>query len=675
MSGQSSNKDGAAGQSSYQPDAGLDAKLDRAVSSGEPEAFLVCVSGIHSGRVYPVSHNTVFIGRADDADVVVDDPSVSARHARIINGVQGFELEDLQSTNGTFVDGRRVSRARLRSGDRIFFGQVELKFLVDRRVDATMTVLNAGVPAGARGPSNALVRQTPTWRPVQGPMPGAVPGMPSMPGTPGMPSMPGMPGMPSMPGRSAVGVPTRNEDDGPSLEEIIGRLALAYRFVRQNALFLLAFAASGAFLGLLSAVVVPTPGEVVCVLKLQPQVKVNPVDAQWGRGAPEDQEVRFFAGAERAFVQPDLVAGTLHKMGVRPGEGSVAAIAERLKLEAEPDNVYKATYRDKLFGRGVTHPVEFLSAHIDNYLKAEIDRAIRVFSAQADFLRSQLQSVEGDMAKLSEQKMQFSEKNSDRLPEEAAPVMGSRFSLETKRADLTAQIRKLQGELMAQRHALAAEGPLSQQKFRASETYRSTLAEINRKLTDAYARGLADGHPEVRALKDEKERIEALVQKEMTASTDPLDRQSSAGYQDLQNRVALLEGQLAAARSDLADTETNLGRVQKVVGDLPRVQAGVQKLTHMQDATTLLHTQLFEQLKKAELQLNLERVSAESRYEVISPAHLNQQGKLKTTATRGALGVLVGLAVAVAVLLLRKVRDIFSNAVSKLESSDARVGR
>jgi hypothetical protein len=265
--------------------------------------------------------------------------------------------------------------------------------------------------------------------------------------------------------------------------------------------------------------------------------------------------------------------------------------------------------------------------------------------------------------------MQFSQNNSDRLPDTAMGTLTNRMELEKRRADLTAQIRGLQGQLDAERHALAAEGPLAQSRYHASETYRTSLAEVNRKLSEAYAHGLADGHPEVRAIKEEKQRLEALIAKEMASQTDSLDRASNAGFQEMQNKVALLQAQLSAARNDLADTEKALKHVQNLVGDLPRVEAGVQHLTHLQDATTALHGQLFEQLKKAELQLKLERVSAESRYEVVVPPHLITVGKAKTSAIRLIIGLFLGLFAGLATLGVQRLRRLFHKALSDLNAS------
>jgi len=139
MASQPSDRGDGDGEGRHESEGGLDAELDRAVPGSDAEAFLIGVSGQQAGRVYALSHNTVFLGRAPEADVFIANPSVSARHARIINGSHGFEIEDLDSTNGTFVGGKRVTRARLHGGDRVTVGQVEFNFILDRPVAGNAT--------------------------------------------------------------------------------------------------------------------------------------------------------------------------------------------------------------------------------------------------------------------------------------------------------------------------------------------------------------------------------------------------------------------------------------------------------------------------------------------------------------------------------------------------------
>jgi len=67
------------------------------------------------------------VGRAPRADFVVDAPLVSRLHCRVTAAVDGTLLvEDLGSTNGTFVNGERVASREIRHGDRIGVGRVEL---------------------------------------------------------------------------------------------------------------------------------------------------------------------------------------------------------------------------------------------------------------------------------------------------------------------------------------------------------------------------------------------------------------------------------------------------------------------------------------------------------------------------------------------------------------------
>jgi pSer/pThr/pTyr-binding forkhead associated (FHA) protein len=72
------------------------------------------------------------IGRATGADFIVDGALVSRVHCRITAMADGtLEVKDLESTNGTFVNGKRIETAQLASGDKLTLGRVELIALRD----------------------------------------------------------------------------------------------------------------------------------------------------------------------------------------------------------------------------------------------------------------------------------------------------------------------------------------------------------------------------------------------------------------------------------------------------------------------------------------------------------------------------------------------------------------
>jgi len=66
------------------------------------------------------------VGRAPRADFIVDAALVSRLHCRITAGADMLEVVDLRSTNGTFVNGKRVNKALLADGDRLRVGRVEI---------------------------------------------------------------------------------------------------------------------------------------------------------------------------------------------------------------------------------------------------------------------------------------------------------------------------------------------------------------------------------------------------------------------------------------------------------------------------------------------------------------------------------------------------------------------
>jgi pSer/pThr/pTyr-binding forkhead associated (FHA) protein len=75
-------------------------------------------------RIMPGSIKT--IGRSPGAEFIVDAAMVSRLHCQLTAGAADLEVVDLESTNGTFVNGQRVTRALLKEGDRLGVGRVEL---------------------------------------------------------------------------------------------------------------------------------------------------------------------------------------------------------------------------------------------------------------------------------------------------------------------------------------------------------------------------------------------------------------------------------------------------------------------------------------------------------------------------------------------------------------------
>lgn len=100
-------------------------------TSPPSQARLQIVKGspVLMGKTFFLIDETI-IGRSSTADVTLEDPAVSHRHARIFTRGSHYLLEDLGSTNGTFVRESKITKSvRLQSGDEIKIGHAILQFM------------------------------------------------------------------------------------------------------------------------------------------------------------------------------------------------------------------------------------------------------------------------------------------------------------------------------------------------------------------------------------------------------------------------------------------------------------------------------------------------------------------------------------------------------------------
>ncbi len=99
--------------------------IDKAIST---ESCLVTIYGRELGRQYKLEAETS-IGRGAENTIVLDMDNVSRQHARVLSKKDGFYIEDLNSTNGSYVNDIEIKYERLRNGDLLKIGGAILKFL------------------------------------------------------------------------------------------------------------------------------------------------------------------------------------------------------------------------------------------------------------------------------------------------------------------------------------------------------------------------------------------------------------------------------------------------------------------------------------------------------------------------------------------------------------------
>ena len=90
---------------------------------GQQKFYLIIVDGDNVGKIYPLDKKTITIGRSDEFDIQLEDSSCSREQAIIeFNDNNQPVLKDLDSTNGTFVNGAKITEINIENGDKILLG-------------------------------------------------------------------------------------------------------------------------------------------------------------------------------------------------------------------------------------------------------------------------------------------------------------------------------------------------------------------------------------------------------------------------------------------------------------------------------------------------------------------------------------------------------------------------
>lgn len=96
-------------------------------AGGTNVGWLVPLEGAQAGELFTLKARTI-VGTAPDCDVVLNDGSISGRHAEFVLAGGGFRVTDLGSTNGTYVNDKRVSSHDLVDNDNVRLGRTNFKF-------------------------------------------------------------------------------------------------------------------------------------------------------------------------------------------------------------------------------------------------------------------------------------------------------------------------------------------------------------------------------------------------------------------------------------------------------------------------------------------------------------------------------------------------------------------
>jgi pSer/pThr/pTyr-binding forkhead associated (FHA) protein len=97
--------------------------------AAEGAALVIRSGGGRSGESFTISGERLTIGRSPEAEVFLDDVTVSRNHALLVRRRDGLYIDDLGSLNGTYVNRRRIESHKLVDGDELQIGKYKLTYL------------------------------------------------------------------------------------------------------------------------------------------------------------------------------------------------------------------------------------------------------------------------------------------------------------------------------------------------------------------------------------------------------------------------------------------------------------------------------------------------------------------------------------------------------------------
>jgi hypothetical protein len=278
-----------------------------------------------SGPPIEIEADRTVVGRDKGCDVVVDDVSVSRKHARIERWGSNWAVVDQRSANGTFIDGQRVAEKVLQSGQELRFGAVSYRVEIDEFTAGATVLMHMPVASDATVLQPAAVPRRPAAPPA--PAPASVPA-PAHPEPAPRPAA-----RPAAPARVAPVPPVAHPPE--PVEQ--GRGPLFWGALGCGGLLLVALLGFGAFMG--RGFYLARGAEQAVRAQLQ-DLRNGDLDAAYARttaGYQADHPAAAFA----AFVgrHPGLVGNSGSTFANRSVEGSTARLSGTLAHASGQESV------------------------------------------------------------------------------------------------------------------------------------------------------------------------------------------------------------------------------------------------------------------------------------------------------------------------------------------------
>lgn len=607
------------------------------VVAGAPDpaasnAFLLVITGTEPGRLHVLDRAEVTIGRSRFADIHISERALSQQHAKLVRYGETHRLFDIGSTNGTFVNDRRVQQADLRPGDVIRTGETVFTYMAGGASEAPEATTDLPPPPprphGAPAATAALVPR------VTHP-PAIVRELP----------VTARPHVIEIP--EAAGEP-----------DFITRLIQIIAFVRRYWLSILLLTMLGTAAGAASYKFRKPPVKADFELSLVPSASDNPVDPFAQR-----KHLEFFRSAANNFVRPALIHETLLQLGetdVTPDR--IRSIQERLEFQ----KTTQFTYSGAFSAATGEEAMQFLEVHLELYRDAEIDKALKVLLVEVQTLEKQVADAQQRLDSTEAALTAFKQENSEGLPEQAKQIYGQLIELGAMRSAAQSLVAQASADITVSRKNLKSEDPIIESRIEESKPYSDAIATAKKDLAQLRAEGKGEQHPDIVEAQQKLAAYEALRDEVLDRGTTKVVKSKNPLYANARGSLNEAEAAYKVASGQLSRVGKDIEKFEELREKLPRLEAEYADLTRDYEANQNQYAELLNKLTSTRTQLEIERAQASARYDVITPPNVAPVSRTKAIIKRSLLGFALGLFLGIGLGVIREIRRFVAARLSAI---------
>ncbi len=585
----------------------------------DPRAGCLILATGEEERRFPLGDLHVLVGRSPSADIVTTGDGVALFHVRIEPIGDGrHRVIDLDARSGTLRNGEPIEEAVLEPGDRLRLGDTEFRY-------------GQGLLSRARPPRPAVALRSPrrALLPSSSESSSLLPVLSEGGAVLHVPVEP----VPAEPERRPTTVTIPDE---PDLIDGLARLVL---FGRRYRALLAVLPLLGLLAGLLSLRYAPPATVAEFELSLVQDPSDNPVDSAGRR------TLTFFRSAQDNFLSPTLISRTLEQRGeVEPDPVAIQRVQSMLTFDRSSQFIYHGRFESQ----DSDEAVAFLQTHLDLFLETEVDKAIKVLTAEVETLQGQLAEIDDALTSVETMRVAFREEAGEAQPEHTGALQQRLMALRDDRRGAAKATDHFGASVDIARQRFSSEDKIIEQRIEDAKPFSNEIVATEQELISARASGQGPMHPNVKGLQARLEGLEDRHEELLEKGGDRIEVRSNPAYTRAKLSLHEAKSMHKVARADLVRTDAEIERIEGMLEKLPAREAEKAALDRRYKSLQTQHDELQVRLGHSRLQLALERRQVEARFDLVQPPTIEPHSSQQMLLARAGMGTALGLLIAIA---------------------------